>query len=209
MVGVVEDVRHDGLEQPARVTIYIPFAQYPRSLMTLLVRSGTDRATLTGLVRRAVTDVDASHPVFGIQTMEEILRASFSLRRFLMTVVGLFAAASVVLSVVGVYGVLAYLAGQRTREIAVRMALGATRPEVVWLVVRQGVWLALMGIGLGLLGSVALSRVLSGLLFGVSTLDTWTYTVAPMLLILVVLAASLVPGLMAARVQPAVALRGD
>lgn len=209
VVGVVEDVRHDGLDQPARVTIYIPFAQYPRSLMTLLVRSETDRATLTGLVRRAVTDVDPGQPVFAVQTMDEILRTSFSLRRFLMTVVGLFAAAAVVLSVVGVYGVLAYLAGQRTREIAVRMALGATRPEVVWLVVRQGVWLALVGVGLGLLGSVALSRLLSGLLFGVSTLDTWTYTVAPMLLILVVLAASLVPGLTAARVQPAVALRGD
>jgi putative ABC transport system permease protein len=209
VVGVVQDVRHDGLEQPARPTIYIPFAQYPRSSITLLIRSDSDLSSLTGPIRHAVKDVDRNQPLFGVQSMEQTLNASVSLRRFLMILIGIFAGIAVVLGTVGVYGVLAYFVGQRRQELAIRIALGATGSEVTWLIVRQGMLLASAGVGLGLVGSLALSRVLTGLLFGVSPIDPWTYAIAPTLLFLVVLAASSFPAAAAARFEPVAALRGE
>jgi len=209
VVGVVQDVKHDGLEQPVRPTIYIPFAQYPRSSMTLLVRSDSDLSSLIGPIRHAVRDVDRNQPLFGVRSMEQTLNASVSLRQFLMILIGIFASIAVVLGIGGVYGVLAYFVGQRRQELAIRVALGATRSEVIWLIVRQGMLLASAGVGLGLVGSLALSRVLTGLLFGVSPIDPWTYAIAPTLLFLVVLAASSFPAAAAARFEPVAALRGE
>jgi putative ABC transport system permease protein len=209
VVGVVQDVRHDGLERPARPTIYIPFAQYPRSAITLLIRSESDLSSLVAPIRHAVRDVDRNQPLFSVQSMEQTLNASVSLRRFLMILVGLFAGIAVFLGTVGVYGVLAYFVGQRKQELAIRIALGATASEVTWLIVRQGMLLATAGVGLGLVASLALSKVLAGMLFGVSAIDPWTYAMVSALLFLLVLGASSLPAAAAARVEPVAALRGS
>ena len=209
IVGVVQEVRHDGFDQPVRPTIYIPFAQYPRSTMTLLIRSDADPLSVVAPIREAVRSVDRNQPLFGIQTMEQTLSASLSTRRFLMILSVIFAGVALVLGTVGVYGVLAYLVGQRRREIAIRAALGATRSEVIRLVLKHGVLLASIGVGVGLLGSVALSRVVSGLLFGVSPTDPWTFAAVPTLLFGVVLTASYVSARGAARVNPSTVLRGE
>ena len=154
-------------------------------------------------------DVDKNQPLFGIQTMEQRLSESVSLERFLMILVSVFAGVAVVLGTVGIYGVLAYFVRQRRQEIGTRIALGATRSQVVRLIVKQAALLALAGVGIGVLGSLALSRTLSGMLFGVSATDLWTFSVVPALLFLVVLAASFLPARMAASVEPMIALRNE
>ena len=209
VVGVVPDVRHDGLERPARPTIYIPLAQYPRDQLTLLVRTDSDPASFIAAARRAVMDVDKNQPLFAIQTMEQTLSESVSLERFLMILVGVFAGVAVVLATVGIYGVLAYFVRQRRQEIGTRVALGAHRSQVVWLVVKQAALLGLAGIAIGVLGSLALSRTLSGMLFGVSATDLWTFSVVPVALFLLVLVAAFVPARIAASVEPMIALRND
>ncbi len=137
VVGIVPDARHDGLERPARPTIYIPLAQYVRDQLTLLVRTDSDPASFIGATRGAVMDVNRNQPLFAIQTMEQTLSESVSLDRFLMILVSIFAGVAVVLATVGIYGVLAYFVSQRRQEIGTRMALGASRLQVVWLVVKQ------------------------------------------------------------------------
>jgi predicted permease len=209
VVGIVQDVRHDGLERPARPTVYIPVAQYPRALLTLLVRTDSNPESFITSMRRAVMDVDRNQPLFGIQTMEQTLSESVSLRRFLMILIVTFAGVAVVLGTGGVYGVLAYFVGERRQEIGIRMALGASRSGVVRLIVRQGARLALAGIVIGIAGALALSGALSGMLFGVSPTDLWTFSVIPALLFFVVLAASFLPARTAASVEPMIALRNQ
>jgi putative ABC transport system permease protein len=208
IVGIVQDVRNDGLEVPAKPTIYIPFGQFPRASISLIVRATNASAVMPGL-RDAIRDVDRMQPLFGMQTMEQVLGQSLSRRRFLMLLIGIFAAMAVLLGVLGVYGVIAYLVGQRRQELAIRAALGATRSEIVWLVARRGLLLASAGVTLGLAASLALSRVLAGTLFGVSSLDPLTYVLAPALLFTVVVAASTMPALRATRLPPIAALRRD
>ena len=209
IVGIVQDVRNDGLEASAKPTIYIPFGQFPRASISLVVRTeGSSSATMTAL-RDAVRDVAPTQPLFGVQTMEQVLGASLSLRRFLMVLIGIFAGMSVLLGLVGVYGLLTYLVGQRRQEIAVRVALGATRSEIIWLVAWRGVILGAVGVTLGLAASVAFSRVLAGTLFGVSALDPLTYVLAPTLLLTVVVAASSLPAWRATRLPAIAALRGE
>jgi putative ABC transport system permease protein len=141
--------------------------------------------------------------------MEQVLEDSLSLRRFLMILIGIFAVIAVLLVLVGVYGVLAYLVGQRRQEIAIRLALGSSRSQIVRLVASRGIVLGCLGVTLGLAVSVALSRVLEGTLFGVSALDPQIYVLAPVLLLVVVVAASSLPAWRATRVQALAALRGD
>jgi putative ABC transport system permease protein len=209
IVGIVHDVKNDGLEAPAKPTIYIPFGQFPRASSSLVVRvEGNSAAIMTGL-RDAVREVAPSQPLFGIQTMEQVLGESLSLRRFLMLLIGMFAGIALVLGIVGVYGVLAYLVGQRRQEIAVRVALGARRAEIVWLVAWRGIVLGSVGVALGLAVSVALSRVLEGTLFGVSALDPPTYVLTPALVLAIIVAASSLPAWRATRVPTIAALRGE
>jgi len=207
IVGIVQDVRNDGLEASAKPTIYIPFAQFPRASISLVMRIEGTSSAMTTALRDAVRDVTATQPLFGVQTMEQVLRESLSLRRFLMVLIGIFAGIAVLLGLVGVYGILAYLVGQRRQEIAVRLALGATRSEIVRLVASRGVVLGSVGVTLGLAASVALSRVLQGTLFGVSALDPLTYVLAPALLLVVVVAASSLPAWQGTRVPAISALR--
>lgn len=209
VVGVVEDVRNDGFDQPARPTIYIPFAQYPRAAMTLLVRSDSDPLAAAAAIRESVQSVDPNQPLFGIETMEQTLSASLSTVRFLTVLSMIFSGLAVVLGTVGVYGVLAYFVGQRTRELAIRAALGATRFEAIALVLKHGVFMASIGVALGLLGSLAMSRFVSGLLFGIGPTDPLTFVTVPVLLISIVLAASYLSARAAARVEPSTALRSE
>jgi ABC-type antimicrobial peptide transport system permease subunit len=209
IVGIVNDVRNDGLETTARPTIYIPFSQFPRASMALIVRTDRNAMTVMTAVRAAVRDVAPTQPVFGIQTMEEVLGESLALRRFLMLLIGSFAAVAVALGLVGVYGVLVYLIDQRRAEIAIRIALGAVRSEIVWLVAKRGVILAAAGVTLGLAASVALSQVLEGSLFGVSPVDSLTYVVASALLLLVVVVVSSLPAWRATCIPASEALRAD
>jgi putative ABC transport system permease protein len=209
IVGVVQDVRNDGLEAAARPTIYIPFSQFPRASVALIVQTDrTSTEAITGL-RDAVREVAPTQPIFGVQTMEEVLGESLSLRRFLMLLIGIFAGVAVGLGLVGVYGVLAYLIGQRRSEIAIRLALGAARSEIVWLVAKRGLILACAGVTLGLAASFALSRIVESALFGVSAVDTLTYVLAPTLLLVVVIAVSSVPAWRATCVPASEVLRTD
>jgi putative ABC transport system permease protein len=209
IVGIVNDVRNDGLEASARPTIYIPFSQFSRASSTVVVRTDRNAMAVMTTVRMAVRDVSPTQPLYRIQTMEEVLGDAVALRRFLMVLVGIFAAVAVTLGLVGVYGVLAYLIGQRRPEIAIRMALGAAQREIVWLVARRGVVLAGAGVTVGLMASVALSRVLEGLLFGVDPVDVLTYFLASALLLLVVVAVSSLPAWRATRIPATEALRAD
>ena len=209
IVGIAQDVRNDGLEASAKPTIYIPFDQFPRASISLVVRTREHSAATVTALRDAVREVAPTQPLFGDQTMEQVVGQSVSLRRFLMVLIGMFAGIAVLLGLVAVYGVLSYLVGQRRQEIAVRLALGATRSEILRLVASHGVVLGSVGVGLGLAASIALSRVLEGRLFGVSALDPGIYVLAAVLHLVVVVAASALPAWRATRVEALAALRGE
>ena len=209
VVGVVRDVRHEGPDRPVGPTIYIPQTQFSRPGLVLLVRTDSNPMSYVSQIQRAVAAVGQGQPLFRVQTMERALGESMSLRRFLMVLVVVFAILAALLGALGVYGVLAWFVRQRRQEIGVRLALGASRADVVWLVVRQGALVALAGIVPGLVGALALSSVLEGLLFGVQATDPWTFVLVPLLLMAVVLAASFLPACAAARVDPMISLRAE
>ena len=177
IVGIVGDVRHRGLDAEPRPEIYLPYAQFPagsgtpQRLIRIVMRTEGDPVALTGALRAAVAELDADLPVGEIQTMEEALGAWAAERRLTMMLVGVFALLALALGAVGVYGVMAHLVVQRTREIGIRMALGAVPREILGLVLSQGAWLALLGIAVGLVGAYAATRLLTSLLFGVAPTD--------------------------------------
>jgi putative ABC transport system permease protein len=207
IVGVVADVRQKGLHTEPRPEIYVSSMQSPSRYATLIVQSGLDPAGLAASVRREVQAVDADIPLYDVKTMREVLDGSLASRRFNMALLALFAAVAVLLAGVGLYGVLAYMVTQRTHEIGVRMALGAQPRDVLRLVVGQGMALALGGVLLGVLGALALTRVLSTLLVGVAATDPWTFGVVVPLLSAIALLACYIPARRAARVDPLIALR--
>ncbi|MBV8858091.1 MAG: ABC transporter permease [Acidobacteria bacterium] len=207
VVGVVRDVKQYGLDREDVMQMYLPEAQFPTSFMTLVVRSKSDPAALLGGVRREVAAADRELAVFGAATMDELLADSVALRRFSMLLLGVFAAVAVALAGVGIYGVISYTVAQRTREIGVRVALGARPSDVLRLVLGRGLGLAGAGIVLGLAGGLAVTRVISSLLFGVGARDPLTFAAVAALLSLVALAACLVPARRATKVDPMVALR--
>jgi putative ABC transport system permease protein len=207
VVGVVRDTKQDSLIEPMRPVIYVPLAQFPQRFLVLAVRAQTDPTSLAAALRREVMAVNKDQPVFLVQTMEKVISDSVSTRRFQTLLLGIFAAVAIVLATVGIYGVVSYTVNQRRHEIGLRMALGAQQGEVLRLFLRQGLWLALAGVGIGLASSLALSRLLSGLLYGVSVTDLTTFTVVPLVMIAVALGACYVPARRATRVDPMVALR--
>jgi putative ABC transport system permease protein len=158
-------------------------------------------------IRSAVASVSKDAPVFGVQTMKQMLADSGSLRRFDLLLLGTFAALALALAMVGVYGVIAYWVSQRTREIGIRMAMGARSADVLRLVLLRGLQIGTIGVGLGVAGALALSRLMSTLLYGVSPADPFTFAMVSMMMALIVLVACFVPARRATRVDPMVALR--
>jgi putative ABC transport system permease protein len=207
IVGVMSNVKQYGLDKEARMQIYLPEAQYPNSGMTLVVRTKVDPSNLIASVRSEIHAVDQELAVDSIATMEQLLADSISLQRFSLLLLMIFAGIALALAGVGIYGVISFTVTQRTREIGVRMALGAASSDILKLVVRQSIGLSLIGIGIGLCASLGLTRLLAALLFGVSPTDPVTFTVISLLLMGVALAASFIPARRAMRVDPMNALR--
>ena len=209
VVGVVPDVLASSLTGEAPAELYVPLAQIGPGAFTVNVRSAPGAGPFLPAVRQQVSALDGDLPLRDVETMEEVVRRELAPSRFYMTLVGLFAALAVVLAAVGLYGVVAYLVSRRTREIGVRMAMGAGRSTITMLVLGQGVRPAAWGLALGLLGASAGSRVLESLLFQVEPTDPVIFTTAAALLAAVVMAATLLPTRRATRVDPVEALRAE
>jgi len=207
IVGIVGHVRHRGLEGESRVQYYVPHSQTQNAFMSLVVRATVDPTSLTGAVRGAIGGLDKDMPVFRVKTMDQFVSDSMAQRRFAMALLGIFAAVAMALACVGLYGVLSYSITQRLHEIGIRMALGARAADVLWLVVGQGMLLALAGVALGGVAAFLLTRLMANLLFGVTATDPLTFATIAMALTLVALAACLAPALRATKVDPIVALR--
>jgi putative ABC transport system permease protein len=209
VVGVVGDVRHLTLDRDPGDEIYAAQLQSPQLDSTLVVHTAGDPRTLAAPIRRVVQDLDRDLPVDQALTMDEVVAASLASNRFNTVLLGLFAGLALVLAAVGVYGVVSYTVDQRTHEIGIRMALGAHRDEVLGLVLRQGMILVLIGLGLGLAGAFAATRQLASLVYGVSTNDPWTFAIVALVLAAVAFAANFLPARRATRIDPLIALRQE
>ncbi|HEX6183711.1 MAG TPA: ABC transporter permease [Pyrinomonadaceae bacterium] len=207
IVGVVGDIKLDSLDEEAQPTVYWPHAELVYSNMTFVVRTKGEPTALGGAARSAIQSIDADQPVADMRPMGQFLAESVGRARFSATLLGVFALVALVLAGVGVYGVMAYAVAQRTHEIGVRVALGAQARDVLRIVLGQGMALAGAGLALGLVGAFALTRLLSSLLFEVSTTDLATYATLTGFLLLVALLACLIPARRATKVDPMVALR--
>ena len=207
VAGIVRDVKQYGLDRKDPMQIYLPEAQYPTSFMTLVVHTASDPTALIGAVRGVVRNMDKDQTVYNIATMEQLLADSISLQRFSTLLLMIFAGVALMLAAVGIYGVISYSVTQRTHEIGVRLALGASRRDIIRLVVRQGMAVTLAGVGIGLCATFALTRIIESLLFNVSATDPATFVIIPAALTTVALGACLLPARRAAKVDPMVALR--
>ena len=207
IVGVAGSVRHARLDRETRETIYVPYQQIPVNWMAVAVRTTVDPRSLAGAVKKEVLALDKDQPTANVLTMNEIVSRSIWQQRFYAMMFGLFAALALVLAAVGIYGVMSYAITQRTHEIGIRMALGADRIKVLRLTLAQGMKLALTGVVCGLGASYLLTRLMAGLLFGVSATDLGTFVSLAVLLVAVTLLACYIPARRATKVDPLVALR--
>ncbi len=206
VVGVARDVRSEDLWRPG-ADIYVPFAQHPSPSVFLVVRTSLPPMSVVPALRDAVQSLDKDQPVNRIKTMSEIVAESYGALRFPMILVWVFSALALVLSAVGIFGVMSYAVNRRAQEMAIRMALGASRHDLLQLVMREGLGVTLAGVVLGLAGAMILSRLMAGYVYGISSADPLTFTVASVLLAAVALLASYLPARRSARVDPVVALR--
>ena len=209
VVGVVADMRRMGVDKPVRDEAFLPFAQTASSRQLLVIRTSRDPMLLVNQVRRATLEIDPAQPISGAQTMEQMLSGRVAQRRFSMTLVAMFAALALTLALIGAYGVTSYLVSQRTREIGIRMALGADSQRVARAVVGEGLRVAGTGVLAGLLIALLTTRLASGLLYGVSPHDPLTLGAVVVTLLLVTALANYLPARRAARVDPLTALRQD
>ncbi|MFN2493624.1 MAG: ABC transporter permease [Pyrinomonadaceae bacterium] len=207
IVGVAGAVRHERLDRETRQSIYVPFLQIPVRDMTVAVRTSVDPGTLAGAVRKQVLELDKDQPVTNVMTMDAVVSRSVWQQRFYTMLFGIFGGLALVLAAVGIYGVMSYAVTQRTQEIGIRMALGARAVDVLKLVIRNGMALITMGVVIGLVGAVLLTRLLASLLFGITPTDTLTFVTVSGVLIFVALLACYVPARRATKVDPLVALR--
>lgn len=209
IVGIAKSGRYQAVRDDRSLMLYLPMLQRHRSYAELIVSATVDPRSLLPVVRREVGALDPSVPVFDVRTMEEHLDRALSRDRLVTTLSGLFAVLALALSAVGVYGVMAYFSGQRTREIGIRLALGAQRRHVLGLIVGRGTLLIVLGLAAGLVGAFALTRVLTGLLYNVSGTDAVTFAGVVLLLASVGLGASYLPARRATRVDPMEVLRQE
>ncbi len=207
IVGVVRHVRYRTLEARSRVQLYWPEAQNPTNFMGLAIRTAADPMSLAPAVQKTVLELDAQQPVDHVLTMQELMADSLARRRLTMTLLAAFAGGALLLAALGIYGVTAYMVTQRQQEIGLRMALGASRADVLGLAIGQGMSLLFAGLGAGLVASLGLTWVLSSLLFSVRPYDPVSLAAAAAALALVALIACCVPAWRATRVDPMVALR--
>jgi predicted permease len=218
IVGVVDHVKQWGLDlddtQSLRAQFYIPCMQMPDDF-TAMISGGTgvvvrytgNLAPVFDAIRRTSRQMSSQQVIYGDQTMESIIADSIAQRRFAMVLLGVFAVMALVLASVGIYGVIAYVVGQRTQEIGIRIALGAQRKDVLGLILWQGTRLALLGVAIGIVGSLALTRLMSDLLYGIGATDPGTFAGLALVLIVVAIAACYLPARRAMRVDPVAALR--
>ena len=212
VIGVAGDFRNAGLAHRPDPHITVLYAQHPLvnyGFKDIIIRTASEPHVLAPEIRRQLHLLDADMPFAEVQTIEEIVEAQTGGQRFTTTLLSSFAAAGLVLAIVGIYGVVSYLVAQRRPELAVRMAIGAGRSKVLWLVLKQGLEMAAIGVGVGLCGALASQKLTSGLLFGVSPMDPLTFAVAACFLLGVAAAASALPAARVLQIDPATALRQD
>ena len=207
IVGIVGNVKSDGFDKPDQPHLYFPIFQNPAYAMAIYLRTDVAPSTVTQALREQVRAVDRDLPVFGERTMTQVAAESVSRRKFAMQLVGLFGVLALLLAGVGIYGMIAYSVTQRTREIGIRVALGASRSAILRWVLKQGMILTVAGVVVGLVGALVLTRLLRSLLFGIGPTDIVTYGVLATLLTVVALIACYVPARRATKVDPLVALR--
>jgi predicted permease len=211
IVGVVKSVRQVGLDRPPQPELYLAGSQMPAQLgaLTFVVATDGDPRLLAPAVRNAVRDVASTQPVYQMGTMEAVMTESLKVRRLVLVLLGGFAALALGLSAAGVYGVMSYGVSQRTREIGIRMALGARRHEVTSMILGDVVRVLALGVVIGIGGAGLVTRVLQSVLFGVGARDPITFVVAPAVIAGVAMLAGAIPALRASRVDPLVAMRSD
>lgn len=209
VVGVAGDVKHERLDVETKPEIFLSYGQYPKRFMTLVVRSSQYPEALARTIRSTVGSIDPDQPVFDIRTMEERRAKSVAQRRFVMLLLGGFSVIALVLSVSGIYGLLAYSVAQRRQEIGIRMALGALERDIIRMFIKEGFRLSLIGVLIGVMGALLVTRFLESLLFGVTPIDPATFIFLSALLIAVALLASYMPAQRATTVDPLVTLRCD
>lgn len=211
IVGVVGDIKHQGLETESNPEAYLPYTQptfgWLAARMTVAVRTTDNIPAVASLLRSAVSEIDSRQPIGTVVGMDDAIADSLGSRRLTLLLLSTFAGVALLQTAAGLYGLMAYVVAQRTREIGVRMALGATRRTVIGMIARQaGIW-TLAGMAIGLLGASALARYVSALLFGISAADPVIYAVVCAMLLLVAGAAVAIPGWHATRIEPLSALR--
>jgi putative ABC transport system permease protein len=209
VVGVVTNVKLNGVEHETPMEFYAPLAQEPMGGLGLAVRTAGDPLAAAASVERAIHSVHKDLPVFRIRTMDQLLRNSLAQRRLTLALLVSLAVLSLLLAGVGIYGVISYAVKQRTHELGIRMALGAQRGDVLRLILAQGLKLALLGVGIGLLAALALARWMEALLFNVRPTDPLTFIVIAAFLVLVALFACWIPAWRATKVDPLIALRSE
>jgi putative ABC transport system permease protein len=208
-VGIVANARTESLKDASIPEIYASAYQKPAKHLAIFLRGRVDVAVTSDQVREQVQLVDATLPVFGAQMLEETVAASLAERRFSMEMIGLFAVTALLLAGLGIYGVISYMVVERTREIGIRLALGAERRTVLRMVLRQGLELTSVGAAVGLVCALIVSRVMAGVLYGVQPTDPVTFAGVAVVLIAVALVACYVPAQRAIRIDPTIALRQE
>jgi putative ABC transport system permease protein len=209
IVGIAADIKEDGLENSSLPQIYLPYLQNPSLLMNFVVRTGTDSMKFADQIQREIWAVDKDQPVYNIKLYEEIISDSFAESRIFTLLLSIFAVISLVLAAIGIYGVISYCVSERTHEIGIRIAIGAQTGDILKMIVREGFIITSIGTGIGIFSAFLLTRVLSSLLFGVSSTDLEIFTLIPVLLYIVALFACYIPARRATKVDPMVALRNE
>jgi putative ABC transport system permease protein len=207
VIGVAADIKNKGLEQETQPQLYLPFPQLPWGDMNLLVRAAVAPSSITSAIRAQIAAVDPDQPLTNIRTVDELMDSSRSQPRFTMLLLGVFSATALVLAVIGIYGVLSYSVALRRQEFGIRLALGAEHGDILRLVVRQGLILAIAGIALGLMASLLLTRLMSTMLYKVSAHDAATFVLTPLVFLGIALLASYLPARRVSKVDPIEALR--